>query len=1315
MVKVECDGCKSTYELEERRIPAAGLKMRCAKCGKSLVVTKDGAGPGIPMSAASLKAPLKTRPKPAPRAHDMTMKGGFSPDDEARGFGAVDLPAVAPRGGEGAGGAAGAASPAVKSPPLEESFGDLDLLGDLPSVPAASPPAKLEVTELPSAKRAPAADRKFMPPMPQGARPGQAAKPSDRGATTPAPAPSFDLEDAAFAADLPSPAPVRARGFGDIDLPMPAIAGLPAPARADLPSPAKADLPSPTTADLPSPADTGGEQRFTGREPTGRRTAPVRKETFGKLDLSGLPPLEDPPPPPPPAAPKIERREEPPAARPQIEKRDQPRAPAAPEPWLGSATLIDPPKVADLGFDKTPPAQAMNPHASADAASEPSGEADPFDFPLDEASLPLPEQVPKGFDFGLDPGPPPAKPAAPPATGPFSGGLGAGLDLDLSSGGPGAHSPPGGAPGAVAPAPPGGDMLGLSGGPLGGLDAGSPGVSDSSSDPAAGTDEKPKGEPAKAAAADGQRPSKRSMAKYAALASILVIGGASLTLLPDIGPFGWNFISDQINAKSHLEAYNDLRKKAQEELDLDTTTSSAQAFARARATQAQMPRHRATAAYTAYVAFARTLRFGKKGGEDAIGKQLLALAADEPGDALDLANASLALTEGKLDRARTTISYLTRHAPNDIDAAALAGELELAAKDKEKALAAWDRAVALDKKSARALYGKARAAVLAGDLAVAEESARAALAASPKHTSVIVLLASVVWQRSEKDEEPVELLGKVTGTGELKASAGERDVIEASTLLGEIHLARSRITAADEAFAAALKIDPQAMRPLLGSGELYYRSGRFADATARFEAATRADAANVDAQIGMAKTVMAQERSKEAKDILVKTRAANPKSGKVAYWIGRAEDTLGNKKDAEAAYLEAISLGGTTGEVIDAYVALAYLLSSQGRAEDAAAKLAEASGKYPDLPALHRAKGDVALQTGRYDEAKSEFELALARGEDLGTRFKLASAQRRMRAFDEAAATLDKIEAADKEFPGLSLERGLLFEETGRSDKALEMYAAALQKAPNDVDLKLRVGSAQVAVGQVKQAEVILKEVLKARPQSAEANHFLGRALLFKGVNLTEAMRFLERAVEIDPNRAEYQVFVAWAANESNQATRAEAAITRALALDKELADAYWQRGILLQKQGASMDALKDLETALAKRPSRFEAYATMALCYQDLGRWPDAEAAFQKAIAGNDSVPEWHYRLGKVYMTRGNRAGASAEMEKAISLAAVSIRPSPAWLFDAHFLVAEFLRATGNGAKAIEHYNAFLATAPADNAYRADAEKALKALGARR
>jgi tetratricopeptide (TPR) repeat protein len=283
------------------------------------------------------------------------------------------------------------------------------------------------------------------------------------------------------------------------------------------------------------------------------------------------------------------------------------------------------------------------------------------------------------------------------------------------------------------------------------------------------------------------------------------------------------------------------------------------------------------------------------------------------------------------------------------------------------------------------------------------------------------------------------------------------------------------------------------------------------------------------------------------------------------------------------------------------------------------------------------------------------------------------------------------------------------------SDRVLESYREALEKAPNDVDLKLRVGSTQVIVGHAAEAVKILGEVRRERPNSADANHFLGRAMLLSGSDRVEAMRYLELAAVLDPNRAEYHLYVGWAANELHQPTRAAPALNRAIELDHDLADAYWQRGVLLQREGASDEALRDLQTALEKRPSRHEAWATIALCYQDLSKRAEAEKAWRRAIAGDDAVAEWHYRLGKLLASQGTRAAALPELEKATELAERPGLTQAPWLHDAHLHLAEAYRTQpANKAKAIEHYLRFLALAPPHHAYISDAQEALAGLVAK-
>src|SRR4051812_35367221 len=62
MVKVECDGCRAPYRIDEKRIPATGLKMRCPKCGTSLLVKREGLASAGAAPAPAAATPVDSAP-----------------------------------------------------------------------------------------------------------------------------------------------------------------------------------------------------------------------------------------------------------------------------------------------------------------------------------------------------------------------------------------------------------------------------------------------------------------------------------------------------------------------------------------------------------------------------------------------------------------------------------------------------------------------------------------------------------------------------------------------------------------------------------------------------------------------------------------------------------------------------------------------------------------------------------------------------------------------------------------------------------------------------------------------------------------------------------------------------------------------------------------------------------------------------------------------------------------------------------------------------------------------------------------------------
>jgi tetratricopeptide (TPR) repeat protein len=833
--------------------------------------------------------------------------------------------------------------------------------------------------------------------------------------------------------------------------------------------------------------------------------------------------------------------------------------------------------------------------------------------------------------------------------------------------------------------------------------------------------------PGEAAIPQGQaRARDRGPAKKKALAPrialgvfvVAVLGGGALELTPS-GAFGRHKISDLMNAGAYQRIAVDAAAVARKQMATDVYTEARSAVDGLARAHGESPRSRPLGAYAALAEFESQLRFGADSDRAARARQWLAeLPKDTEVHYAAVALAAQDAVLGDLAKARKGLDAASKRDtadPIQEDVAFTRGEVELRAKDSVAALAAFNRALGL-RPGARAQFGLARAHVLANDLPNAKKAVDAVLVASPKDAAARVLHAQLAWEADKNETTALEDLASVLD-GDLKSVASPADRAASQAQRGWIHAARGRSAEARAAFDAALKLESRNVKALLGQGEVLYTEGRYTEALTRFDTAVQADPTSIEAIVADAKAKLALERLGDAKKQLTAAREATPKNARLAYWLGKVEEALGNKKDAEKQYAVAIDLVDPLQiDAIAPYVALSGLLAGSGRTKEAQAKLEEARGKLPDSSAMQRALGEVSAAQGAFDDAVKHYQSAIEKDpQDVSTRFRLGVTLRRMRKMDLAAAEFDKVLATDKDYPGLAVERGLLYEESGDVDRALEQFQSALAKAPDDPDLQLRVGAAYAAIGRPVDAMAILKKVLEKRSNSAEANHYLGRALfLLGGSKEAEAMRYLKRAVELDPNRAEYHLYVAWAANNAvpAQLGLAKDEIDKALTIDKLLADGYWQRGVLERKEGAVEDAIKDLRHALELRPSRTEAHASLGECYEDKNDSGTALSEWQKAVTGDDKQPFWRYRYGRLLIERGNAGEAAKHLTFAVT-EAEKMDQHPAWLASAEFSAGEALRRTGKKADAIEKYRRFLELAPTNSPDRRDAINALNELGA--
>jgi len=1250
MLKVECESCKAPYQVDERRVPPTGLKMRCPKCGHTFLVTDPskgapagggaGAAPAAPAPkmkqtmvgvGAFGKGPPAMPAKPAPPSTSGPAASSSSPFDDD----GLALPAVKPAPPKIAK-AAPAPAPPVPSAALP-GLDDLDL------------PALAGDVGLPAPVNRPAAAPKAPPPPAPAAA---APPPFSFEVDLPAVAPSGGYGSAG----LPSPKPTA--GFGD--LPSPKQSG------ADLPSPkgggfGSIDLPTPRGfGDLPAPKQGGGFADL----PMVQNDLPIvggnlpmaRGGGFGEIDLPSV-------------------------------QNDLPAA-------MGAEAHMPMP----VSDDRLLPGRA--------GGGPPPVAFGELDLPLVGGLGASPPALPGGFggpprdavSFGeLDLPADPSLPGMPaPSLGGGSGGGGAGGmafgEVDLG----------GDANAAPVMGPPPATSAGTFAFQEASLDT------SAAAGPAIGTRER---------AVPAERSASKLPKWIGGAVALLVVGGAALQFTP-VGAFGYIYIGDKLHAGEYVKNAQVAADNARAKLALDTYVSATQAADELADLRKRAPRSRPLSAYAAFVEFANEARFGVDSARHAKAKTFISdIPADAHAPYMAAALAAEAAAAGDYERAKGAIDFAVAKEPKDgiqTDLTILRGEIALAQRDWATALASFGEA-AKTGNTARAQYGLARTHYATKQLTKAKTAVDATLAASPNHAGGRTLRALLTWDLQRDDTTAMKDLALVLDP-KARATEGPNEVSSALAAKGWIMLARDRAGEARAAFDEAVKIDARNVTALVGQGEVLYADGRYAEALTRFEEAVSKDPGGIPAVIGAAKTKVALERLADAKAQLTAARQRAPKDMGLAMWLARTEEALGNKAQAEKLYNDAIDLADPQNpDAIQAYSAFASFLVAQGKTNEAAAKLEHARGKLPDTAALHRAFGEVAASQGKFDEAVSQYETALQKNPaDLGTRFRLGVTYRKMQKLDLASKEFDQIVAVDKDYPNIAIERGLLFEASGDVQKALEQFQSAYEKAPQDADLKLRVGAAYVTVGNIEKGLPLLEQVKSQRPNSPEVNHYIGRAYLKQGgLEAASAMRFLQRAVDLDPNRAEYHLYVAWAANDATPAQLglARTHVDRALALDRQLADGYWQRGVVELREGALNDAVKDLKKALELKPSRHEAHAALAEVYGQKNDTNAAMSEWAKAIAGDDKVPAWRFQYGRLLLDKGQTAEAARHLSFALE-AGKKAQPRPGWLARAAFEAGEALRKTGQKAQALEAYDLYLELASPSDPDRRDALRGRREVG---
>jgi protein O-GlcNAc transferase len=272
----------------------------------------------------------------------------------------------------------------------------------------------------------------------------------------------------------------------------------------------------------------------------------------------------------------------------------------------------------------------------------------------------------------------------------------------------------------------------------------------------------------------------------------------------------------------------------------------------------------------------------------------------------------------------------------------------------------------------------------------------------------------------------------------------------------------------------------------------------------------------------------------------------------------------------------------------------------------------------------------------------------------------------------------------------------------GRLEEARALYEQVLQRWPDQVEARHKLGVVLIQQGRHEDACAHLRAAVAIKPDWAAAWSHLGLAL-HAARRDGEALASLDRAISLAPDDADAHNNRGNVLSDLGRLEEALASYDRALALRPHDVAALGNRGVTLHDLGRDAEALASYDRALDLKPDDAKLLDQRGSVLALLGRLDEALASYVKALLAQPDYAPAHYNRGNVLAKLKRYGDALRSYDKAIALA-----PGQA---EAHENRGNALLALKRYEEALASYDRALALAPQSAGARMNRGNALKAL----
>src|ERR1700723_2315381 len=226
--------------------------------------------------------------------------------------------------------------------------------------------------------------------------------------------------------------------------------------------------------------------------------------------------------------------------------------------------------------------------------------------------------------------------------------------------------------------------------------------------------------------------------------------------------------------------------------------------------------------------------------------------------------------------------------------------------------------------------------------------------------------------------------------------------------------------------------------------------------------------------------------------------------------------------------------------------------------------------------------------------------------------------------------------------------------------QSIDSYKKALAIEPNSAVILERLAEIYAKSQHIRDAVVQAQEALKIDPDNVDAHRLLARIYVrtlgdmsageVQQENLTKATEQFQAILKTDPNDTYSLLWLARLYRFQNQHAEAEKVLRQILAHDSDSGPALEQLSQLLIDQGRSQEAIELLTRAAGDSASP-DIYDLLGDAYSQAKDYPNAEKAYQQAVAGDPDDPGHRHGLAQALLSEDKYAEALAQFNKLTEL----------------------------------------------------------------